>query len=373
MAAADALKNQETMSASERIRGILLDRNLDAVLVTDPYNFHYLSGFSGEGLLYMDYERSVLLTDSRYTIAAREAAQPHGFSVIEYGSPKPLIRHLKELIVSGACEKIGFEDLSMTCSDYTKYKRLLPDLLQWQPLGDTLNALRRVKTADEIEKLAAAEHIGDLALELVLPKIRVGMTETQLAAELEYAMRLQGAEGMSFGTIVASGENSARPHHVPVSSKKLEEGDFITMDFGCILEGYCSDMTRTVVLGKASEQQKKVYDTVLKAQLAGLSAIRAGRTGAQVDAAARRIINEAGFAGKFGHGLGHSVGLFIHEDPRLSPSEMSPLEVGNIVTVEPGVYIEGFGGVRIEDMVVVTQDGCRNLASSPKELIELPC
>lgn len=362
----------EHQTAFFRIGEILEEKALDAVLVTDPYNFHYLSGFKGEGVLFIDRTRCVLLTDSRYTIAAREAAGPNGFTVSEFGQEKPLIRHLKELLVSGADERIGFEDASMTVSELNKYKRLLPEGLSFEPLGETLNALRRVKTPEEIEKLRMAEHIGDLAFEAVLPKIRVGISETQLAAELEYAMRRNGAAGMSFDTIVASGENSARPHHIPSAHKLLEPGDFITMDFGCIYEGYCSDMTRTVVLGKASEEQKKVYDTVLQAQLAGLSAVKAGRTGAQVDAVSRRLIYAAGYAGKFGHGLGHSVGLFIHEDPRLSPSEMSVLRPGNIVTVEPGIYIDGFGGVRIEDMVAVTEDGCENLASSPKELIELP-
>ena len=180
----------------------------------------------------------------------------------------------------------------------------------------------------------------------------------------------QGASGFSFDTIMASGKNSSMPHAIP-SEKKLETGDFITMDFGCLYQGYCSDMTRTIVLGRASEKQKEIYNTVLRAQEAALEIIRAGLTGQEVDRAAREVIEKAGYGPCFGHGLGHSVGLYIHEEPRLSPSDNTVLEAGMSETVEPGIYVPGFGGVRIEDLVIITEKGCRNLTSSPKELIEL--
>ena len=201
--------------------------------------------------------------------------------------------------------------------------------------------------------------------------MKPGMTELEAAAELEYLMKQEGAEDLSFNTIVASGLNSSMPHAIP-GTKQFEKGDFITFDFGCKYKGYCSDMTRTVVLGKASDKQKEIYNVVLKAQLAGLDALKAGKSGASVDKVARDIIADAGYGEYFGHGLGHSVGLFIHENPRLSPSDDTILKENMIETVEPGIYVPGLGGVRIEDMVVVTKEGHINLAHSPKELIELP-
>lgn len=354
---------------ADPVAAVLSKLDLGAILVTDPYNFRYLSGFGGEGMLFISKEKKYLLTDSRYTIAAKEASGPRGFRVIEYGRNKPLIRWIRDMAMAEQIKRIGFEDLEMTAFQHDFFSKRL-SILEFVPLGDALNALRMVKTPQEIEMMRKAEAIGDKAFEAVLPLIKEGMTELQLAAEIEYAMKKNGAQGFSFDTIVASGLNSAKPHHVP-TDKKIEQGDFITMDFGCIYEGYCSDMTRTVVLGKASEQQKEIYQLVLAAQLAALDVIKAGMTGAQVDAAARDLITQAGHGAHFGHGLGHSVGLYIHESPNLSPAEQRVLVPGNIETVEPGVYIEGFGGVRIEDMVVVTENGCENLTHSPKQLIEI--
>ncbi len=351
------------------VEKILEEKELDAILVTDEYNFHYLSGFAGEGLLILDRENKYLVTDSRYTIAAKEFAGPRGFEICEYGGGKPLMRWVRNLTLDKGHQLIGFEDQHMVVSEIAQYVKLLPTL-EWKPLGGALELLRQVKSPEELEKLRIAESIGDKAFTAILPKIKAGMTELELAAEIEYAMKKNGAEGFSFDTIVASGLNSAKPHHKP-STKKLEEGDFITMDFGCIYQGYCSDMTRTVVLGKASEEQKKVYQTVLAAQLTGLEKIKAGLLGSWVDEAARKVISDAGYGQYFGHSLGHSVGLYIHESPNLSPSEKTVLKPGMIETVEPGIYIEGFGGVRIEDMVIVTEDGCENLTHSPKELIEI--
>ena len=348
---------------------VLCKQKLDAVLVTDSYNFHYLSGFDGEGLLLISADSAYLLTDSRYTIAAKEFSGPKGFCVIEYSSANPKREILTKLTQEGGIERIGYEDLSMTVSEFWRMEDMLPGA-EFLPLGEDLNALRMIKTDEEIALLARAEEIGDEAFKNVLPMIRPGVSELEVAAELEYAMKKAGAQGLSFETIVASGLNSAKPHHKPCE-KLIETGDFVTMDFGCIYHGYCSDMTRTVVVGKASEEQKKIYDIVLEAQQSAFAALRPGVTGKEVDAVARDIIAGYGYAENFGHGLGHSVGLFIHEEPRLSPSEDRILVPGNIETVEPGIYIEGFGGVRIEDMCVVTKDGARSLAHSPKELIEL--
>lgn len=369
--------NESTGEACEKEDGkmkkIFDELKLEALLITDPYNMRRISGFrGGEGILYISKTQKVLITDSRYTEQAERESE---FTVIEEHR-----EHKRETILQECMKKeesgkladgfrMGYEDESLLCAQFDRLKAEL-SVDTWVPLGGRVDALRSIKTEEELEYLARAEAIGDAAFSQIITMLKPGMTELEVAAELEYLMKKAGAEDLSFNTIIASGLNSSMPHAIP-GEKKLEEGDFITMDFGCKYKGYCSDMTRTVVLGKASERQKEIYQTVLSAQLAALAAVKAGVTGKSVDKVARDIITEAGFGGCFGHGLGHSVGLFIHENPRLSPSDDTVLEAGMVETVEPGVYVPGFGGVRIEDMVVVTEDGCRNLAHSPKELIEI--
>ncbi len=350
---------------------LLDEKKIDALLITDPYNMRHLSGFrGGEGALYISRTQQVLITDSRYT---EQASKESSFTVVEENSGHKRAQILRECMEKEGKEhgfSMGYEDESMLCAQFDRLKAEL-NVTYWVPMGGSVDELRRIKTEEELEYIARAEDIGDQAFAAVLKILKPGMTELQVAAELEYEMKKAGAEGTSFSTIVASGLNSSMPHAIP-GNKKLEEGDFITMDFGCMVNGYCSDMTRTVVLGKASEKQKEIYQVVLKAQLAALDAIRAGVTGKSVDKVARDIIADAGYGDCFGHGLGHSVGLFIHESPRLSPNDDTVLQEGMTETVEPGIYVPGFGGVRIEDTVVVTRDGYRNLASSPKELIEIP-
>ena len=348
------------MKISERIETEILDvEGLDAIIVTDPYNFRYLSGSDSEGALLLTRESLYLITDSRYTLAAKKAASPAGFQVIEYTTQKPLKKNIAAILKSEGLSAVGYEDGNLTVSEFKKYTEVLNGLTL-HPLGDKLDMMRAVKTKEEIICLEKAESIGDIAFKNILPYIKPGVTELELTARIEFEMKMNGAEGLSFDTIVASGINSAIPHHRPCE-KKIEKGDFVTMDFGCIYHGYCSDMTRTVVVGKASDEQKKVYSTVLAAQLAGLNALKPGVSGAQVDAVARTIIDEAGYKGKFGHGLGHGVGLFIHEDPRLSPSEKRLMKAGYIETVEPGIYLPGKYGVRLEDTVVITKSGARIL------------
>ena len=353
------------------MKSIMEELHLDAMVITDPYNMRHISGFrGGEGILYISESQKVLITDSRYT---EQAGKESDFTVIEENANHKREEILIECISAEGKKSgfsMGYEDESLLCAQFDKLKAALK-VEQWVPMGRRVDALRRIKTEEELSYLQKAEEIGDKAFDKILTILKPGMTELEVGAELEYLMKKEGAENTSFDTIIASGVNSSMPHAIP-GEKKLEEGDFVTMDFGCKYKGYCSDMTRTVVLGKASEKQKEIYDTVLKAQLAALEALKAGVTGKSVDKVARDIITEAGYGDCFGHGLGHSVGLFIHENPRLSPSDETVLQAGMVETVEPGIYVPGFGGVRIEDMVVVTEDGYRNLAHSPKELIEVP-
>lgn len=347
---------------------LIKNEGLVGMIITDPYNMRHISGFrGGEGALYISATQQVLITDSRYT---EQAEKESDFTIVQEHRG-----HTREQIFAECLAKeegilaIGYEDQSLLCCQFDKMAKAIP-IKDWVPMGGKVDALRRIKTAEEIEYLAQAEHIGDVAFSKILDFLRPGVSELEVAAELEYQMKKAGAEDLGFNTIIASGLNSSMPHAIP-GKKKLEAGDFVTMDFGCKYEGYCSDMTRTVVLGKANDKQKEIYNVVLEAQLAGLAAVKAGKTGKEVDKVARDIITKAGYGEYFGHSLGHSVGLFIHEKPGLAPSDETVLQAGMIETVEPGIYVPGFGGVRIEDMVLVTEEGCRNLASSPKELIEL--
>ena len=350
------------------IRTVMEEKGLDAILLSDGYNMRYNSGFAGAtGYLYLTKDRNVLLTDSRYTTQAKQEAE--NFEILEVKSGSEYGKRIGQLMSEGKVFRIGFEDLHMICADFAELKDNCPEA-EWVGLGQRVNDLRCVKEEWELERIARAEEIGDLAFERILKELRSGVTELSIAAKLDYYMRELGAEGNSFDTIVASGVNSAMPHAVP-TEKKLEKGDFVTMDFGCRYQGYCSDMTRTVVIGKAQEKQREIYHIVLEAQLAALQELKAGKTGAEVDAVARSIIEKAGYGAYFGHGLGHSVGLFIHEEPRLSPKCGTILNCNVTMTVEPGIYLPGYGGVRIEDLVVIKDGGCRNLTHSPKELLEL--
>lgn len=347
---------------------VLKDIEAEALLVTDEYNIRYLSGFTGgEAVLYISPVRKVLVTDSRYTEAAQKESD---FDVIEWNSHNRKSDIIADCVESDSVLRLAYEDEAMLCCEFNMFKEKLCRIKEWVPAHDKLNRLRSIKTPEELDYMRKAESVGDEAFSRLLGILRPGMTELEVVAELEYQMRRCGSEKTSFDTIAASGLNSSMPHAVP-SGKKLEPGDFLTLDFGCKYNGYCSDMTRTVVIGKAGEEQKKIYDIVLRANIEAEQLIRAGLRGCDVDKAARDIIEAEGYGKYFGHGLGHSVGLFIHESPRLSPKDETVLCSGMVETVEPGIYIPGFGGVRIEDMVIVTDNGHENLSHSPKELIEI--
>lgn len=361
---------------------VLEARKVDGVLVTSPANMRKCSGFRGEGVIYLSRELHLVFTDSRYTEAAR--AECPAFEVIQIKNNiyeccvEEILKRMGREKAAGL--SIGFEDEHVTVKVERTLQALWNKYVQKEihlvPLHRALDRMRQIKSAEEIRHIERAEQIGDGAFERIVRKLaemrreQSFLTEQQVAAWLEFFMREQGAENMSFDTIAASGIHSSMPHAIP-TGRVLGEGDFLTMDFGCRVNGYCSDMTRTVVIGRADERQRHVYDIVLRAQSAALEAVRPGRKGCEVDAIARQVIADAGYGDNFGHGLGHSVGLMIHETPCFSPRDESVLEPGMVITVEPGIYIEGAFGVRIEDLVVVTEDGCRNLTHSPKNLIEI--
>ncbi|MBR3833630.1 MAG: aminopeptidase P family protein [Lachnospiraceae bacterium] len=355
----------------QRLYNIIKEKDLDGVILTDGYNIDYISGYKGHtGMLLVVNDTSYILTDSRYTEQASLEAK--AFEIIDIGMDgysKTVKRILEEKIEDSHTVSLGFEDKSIS---YTQYKALSDALgasVSLVELGDVVNKLRMIKSQDEIDLIAKAEAIGDEAFNHIINYIEVGMTEKQVALELEYVMKSLGADGLSFDTIVASGTNSSMPHAVP-TDKAIEEGDFVTLDFGCIYKGYCSDMTRTVYMGdEINEKQLDIYNTVLYAQKAALKCIRPGVKCSDIDKIARDFIAEAGYGEYFGHGLGHGVGLYIHEEPRFSKSCDVILEPGMVLSVEPGIYLPGEFGVRIEDLIVVTNDGYENLANSPKVLI----
>lgn len=347
---------------------ILDNQSLDAFLIHDPYNMRYLSKFrGGEGVLYISKDKRILITDSRYIEAAGRESD---FEVMECTRNHSVKDILRELITSEQVKRLGYEDEAMLCKTFHEYQKELPMVSEWIPLGSEVKKLRQIKTEEELEYLSHAESIGDKAFSKILEFLRPGVTEREIQMELEYWMMKYGAEGTSFSTIVASGVHSSMPHAIP-TDKKIEYGDFVTMDFGCRYMGYCSDMTRTVVVGKANDKQKEIYQLVLKANRVTESLLHPGMACWEVDKLARDIITDAGYGEYFGHGLGHSVGLEIHESPACNTRDKTILQPNMIMTVEPGVYLPGFGGVRIEDMVVITESGYKNFAHSTKELIEL--
>lgn len=350
----------------DELRCMLTEAPYDALVLTSEVNRRYATGFhSTAGAVYLSAKQAVFFTDFRYVEAARAAIGD--FEVREIGG-KSYTAAVNELIEQDGVKRVALEDRMLTYADYTAWATALHATAV--RLEDGLGQLRLCKENDEVEKIVAAQRIAEQALEEVLNDIRPGATEKEIAARLTYLMLHYGAENMSFDPIVVSGANSSKPHGVP-TEKQIEPGDFVTMDFGCIVDGYCSDMTRTVAVGHVTDEMQTVYDTVLNAQLAGIAACKAGVSGHEVDAAARRVIAEAGYGAAFGHTFGHGVGLEIHEAPVAGPRMTAPLPAGAIVTAEPGIYLPGKFGVRIEDMLYVIEDGCIDLTEAPKSLVIL--
>ncbi len=340
-------------------------KKYDAILLTSPYNMRYFGNFScGEGAVWITGSRKAVITDSRYIEQA--SAEAGLFEIRESGN---WIDEVCSYIDAEQIKNILFEDAFMSAAVYMK----LSDKAKSSRLcvgSKMLNDLRMVKTAQELDIMAQAELICCRAFEKIIDFIKPGISEKELAAELEYYIRKCGGEGVAFETIVVSGARSSLPHGTP-SDKIIEKNDFVTLDFGCVYKGYCSDMTRTVVVGKATEKQKEIYSIVKEAQQIGLEAITSGVTGRNADFAARSVIEKCGYGEYFRHSLGHGVGLCIHEMPNLSPKSEVVLEENMVVTCEPGIYIPDFGGVRIEDMVCVKTDKVLNMTPATKELLEL--
>ena len=348
-----------------KLRNKMKEIGVDAVIVLDELNQHYLCEFAfTDGFLLITYDKAYIVTDFRYY----EMALKYANKSFEVLTPSDRTDFINKALSESSCKVVGFEGGSVSYDVYRSYCEKHPHLV-FENIGDTIELIRQIKTNDEIEKMQKAQDITDKAFSHILSIINRDMTELDVAVELEYAMRKNGAGAFAFDTISVSGDASALPHGTP-RNVKLREG-FLTMDFGAKYDGYCSDMTRTIVIGKADAEIKKVYNTVLSAQLAALDYLKAGADCGEADKVARDII-DAEYKGTFGHSLGHSVGLFIHESPRLySRGFGRKLRVGEIVTVEPGIYLFGKYGCRIEDMVAITDQGIHNFTHSTKELIEI--
>ncbi|MCH3915132.1 MAG: aminopeptidase P family protein [Acidaminococcaceae bacterium] len=354
-------KEVTQLTPVEKLRNLLQKENVDGIFVKGDASLRYLTGFTGgESLLYIDQTQKVIITDSRYTLQVKQQAPD-----------STLVEHTQgfwpEVAKLTVGSRLALDGDYFSYADQCALAVVLPQAT-WKSLN--LVGLRQVKTPDELKDITKAVDIADEAFRQLMPHIKAGVTEAALAAELEYNMRRLGSEKTSFTTIVASGVRSALPHGV-ASHKVVEKGDFVTFDFGATYNGFCSDITRTVVVGKAAPWQKEIYDIVLQAHLLGEAFLKPGLTGLEVDAKVRQYITDKGYGQYFGHGLGHGVGLEIHEMPVLNKRNKVPLPMGAIVTIEPGIYLPGKGGVRIEDTVLITADGSRKLTASPKEFREL--
>lgn len=353
----------------KRLEELAYKLGVDAILLTDEANMRYFTGFCGEGMILFVKDKYFIVTDARYTQSSLEETKGKNCVIITITAGGDIFKELNTLVGKHAIRSIAFEAEYLFYSQYTKLQEAVK-IEKWIPIVEDMDRLRMIKTKEELELIRQAEHIGDLAFLHILSVIREGMTELEVAAQIELALKSNGAEKLSFDTIVASGVNGDKPHAVP-TDKKIKKGELITMDFGCKYKGYCSDMTRTIGLGKLNDRQRLVYNTVAEAQIAGWSSIKKGVLGADVDRAARKVIEDEGFGEYFGHGLGHSLGLKIHEDPRFSPVCKIEILPNMLMTVEPGIYIPGELGVRIEDLLVITENGYELISRSDRSLIEI--
>ncbi len=343
----------------------LLDGQVDGLLLTSRYSRHYGAQFDiAEGVAIVSKAGCRYFTDSRYIESAENGIQ--GFQVRMMDRSNPYGKLINEAIADFGITTLGYEENYLSVAEFMGYEQTLNAKLV--PFHKQISSFRSIKEEWELELMRKAQAITDKAFSEILNRIHVGMTEKELAAELIYCLYKCGGEGLSFPPIVVSGPNTSLPHGVP-GERRISEGDFVTMDFGVVYQGYCSDMTRTVAVGSVTEEMRAVYNTVLKAQTSAIAASKPGITGEQIDGIARSIITEAGYGQYFGHGYGHSLGLEVHENPRCAPGHDTVIVKGMVSSAEPGIYLPGKFGVRIEDCIIFTEDGNEDMAKSPKNLI----
>ncbi|MFX3633612.1 MAG: M24 family metallopeptidase [Candidatus Pristimantibacillus sp.] len=349
-----------------RLRHLLAEQGLEAVIIGSEYNRKYISGFTGSsGTVLITRNDSILLTDFRYMTQA--PTQAVGFEVVEHG-PK-VMDNIRELLVQRGIKSVAFEEDHVVYSQFSAWADTIGDI-QLLPVTGLVEQLRMIKDDAELQVMQEAADLADATFLHIQKLLQPGVRESDIALEMEMYMRSHGATSSSFDTIVASGVRSALPHGV-ASDKLIGNNEFVTLDFGAYYNGYCSDLTRTVVVGTPTDKHREIYSIVLEAQLHALAHIGPGMTGKQADALTRDIITKYGYGEQFGHSTGHGLGMEVHEFPRLAKQSDTILTPGMTVTVEPGIYIPGFGGVRIEDDIVITESGIKILTSSPKELITL--
>jgi Xaa-Pro aminopeptidase len=350
---------------TDRLQALLEGAGVDVLLVTNLVNVRYLTGYSGSnGLALVGPQTRAFVTDFRYV---EQAAEEVDGSYERLRAPQDLVEAVAELLPGEGTVRLGFDDAEVPVRAYERLRELLPERIELVPASGLVELLRRVKGPEEIERIGAATGIADAALETLLAAGLAGRSERELGLALEVGMRERGASGPSFDPIIAAGPHGALPHARPTDTV-VKRGDVVVIDWGARFDGYCSDCTRTVAVGSIGDAEREAYELVLRAQLAGLDAVRAGADGKATDAVARAVIDAAGHAEHYGHGLGHGVGLDIHEAPRLSQRSIDTLATGEVVSVEPGVYLPGRFGIRIEDLVVVEDAGRRILTGIPKEL-----
>ncbi|MCI8916452.1 MAG: aminopeptidase P family protein [Oscillospiraceae bacterium] len=350
----------------EKIAAALKDRGLDAMLVTSEPGEFYVVGFHGEGVALVTPGKTWYYTDPRYIEAAQQLIPGVEVSLPPKGQGYQ--KTVAQLVKDCGVSKLGFEEEYMSVASHTAWTKEVE--AEFVPASQLLTELRMVKDADELAVMKEAQRITDEALLEILNFLKPGLTEQEVAARLTYIMARKGAERNSFDPIVACGANGSKPHAVP-GPDVIQKGQFVTMDFGCKVGGYCSDMTRTVAVGKPTEEMELVYDTVLRAQLAGIAAAKAGVTGKEVHEAGAKVIADAGYGDYFTHGFGHSLGIEIHENPGFHTRNDKPIPAGALLSAEPGIYLPGKFGVRIEDVVMLTEGGCIDITHSPKQLIIL--
>lgn len=351
-------------SRTAHLRTLFRERGLDALLVTSLPHVRYLSGFSGSnGICVITASEAYFVTDIRYALQCREDVRGFRRLVTMVGLFEAASRHR---LLAG-CRRVGFESHHVSYAQYRSLRHLFPGV-SWKPVSELIERQTLVKDREELAWIQKAVDISDRVFSDVVAIIRPGIREIEISAEISYRHKLYGAERDAFDPIVASGKQGALPH-ARAGLKKIRSGELVTLDMGCTVKGYSSDLTRTIAVGKVSRKGREVYQVVLDAQLQAIRAARPGLPAKELDGVARRAITAAGYGKYFSHSLGHGLGLHVHEHPRISALSREQLQAGSVITIEPGVYIPGFGGVRIEDDIVLRKNGCRVLTAAPKELI----